>query len=200
MTKQDKRVVQRYFSPDLFNKNVRFQDFKKDIADLIDKIKTFEFEYDFEIREDYFNLYYRGNSIGKVEYRLDNAEYKIRIHDKFIHDDETKKPKARPFDLKKTFKCRNDSDGYFIFTIPRNKFRSFYSSQNLKSMAMRVKENNFQEEPAFEQLLITGNLDRDDFVIIDRQVMDGSGDGTKIDMLVLCQVWNDGENKTFLSM
>ncbi len=58
-----KPVIQRYISDEDNLSNIC-----TDFRFLIKKISKFRFEYTLEIRQDYFNLYYQGNSIGKIVY------------------------------------------------------------------------------------------------------------------------------------
>ena len=68
-------IIKRYFSPDIF------ESVKKDFKFLIDKIIKSGFEYDMQIREDCFNLYYKGNSLAKVmcQYARE-SKYEVRIN------------------------------------------------------------------------------------------------------------------------
>jgi hypothetical protein len=160
-------VIKRYISD-----NKAFEDIISDFQFLVDKIKQSGFEYDLQIRNNYFNLYYKGNSIGKITYKKGYGYYEVIIHHLFI-DDKIKK-RFNP-----VLKNR-----YLIFTIPRKQLHPLFSSQNLKSMASRVKKVDFQEEIIYEQMLMTDNINRDDFLIIDRQVMDKVSK-TKMDLLAL---------------
>lgn len=160
-------IIKRYISD-----RVAFEHIKFDFRFLIEKIKQSGFEYDLQIRDNYFNLYYKGNSIGKVSYKRAHGHYEVIIHHLFI-DDRIKKrfnpvPKNR----------------YLIFTISRKQLHPLFSSQNLKSMASKVKKVDFQEEIIYEQILMTDNINREDLIIIDRQVMDKVSK-TKMDLLGL---------------
>jgi len=159
-----------------------FKDIKNDFKFLVDKIKKSGFEYDLQIRDNYFNLYYKGNSIGKIAYKKNSGQYEITIHHQFVNnkiidkfaDDKTKEIASS--DSKKK--------GYLKFTIRRSKLHPFFSTQNLNSISIKVKKVNFQEEIIFEQMLITDNANREDFIIIDRQVIDKDSK-TKMDLLAL---------------
>lgn len=162
----NKTIIRRYFSKDIY------EDIKEDFQFLIRKIKKSGFEYDLQIRNNYFNLYYKGNSLGKISYNENLKRYRIEIHTKFIND----KIKAR-------FKPKQ-SGSYLLFEIPKGQLHPLFSSQNLKSMSQMVKKVNFQEEIVFEQMLMTDNLCREDLIIIDRQVADTTS-RTKMDLLAL---------------
>ncbi|CAB1062166.1 hypothetical protein D1BOALGB6SA_6942 [Olavius sp. associated proteobacterium Delta 1] len=149
-----------------------FEDIVEDFGFLVEKIKNSGFEYDLQIRDGYFNLYYKGNSIGKISYKKDNGKYEVRIHEKFV-------PGRVIERFKSVLKNR-----YQIFSIPRKQLHSLFSSQNLKLMSSMVKKISFQEEVIYEQMLMTDNVNRDDLIIIDRQVSDKAS-GTKMDLLTL---------------
>ncbi len=158
-------VIKRYFSEDLLKR------VKADFKFLIDKIMQSGFEYDLQIRGTYFNLYYKGNSIGKISYAKSKELYKIEIHNKFINNK-----------IKTIF---NPQIGeYLRFSLPREQLHRFYSSANLSSMAQKVKKVNFKEELTFEQMLITDNINRPEFIIIDRQIAD-KVDRNQMDLLAL---------------
>jgi len=160
-------IIRRYIADE-----EAFKEIKSDFGFLVEKIKHSGFEYDLQIRDGYFNLYYRGNSIGKILYKKPIGQYEVSIHCKFVNDK-----------IRKKFKpvLRNK---YLIFKFPRKQLHPFFSSENLNSMASKIKKNYFQEEIIFEQMLMTDNVNRDDLIIIDRQVMD-KVHKTKIDLLML---------------
>ena len=126
-------VIKRYIS-----NGEAFEDIKNDFKFLVDKIKKSGFEYDLQIRDNYFNLYYKGNSIGKIVYKKNSGQYEITIHHKFVNnkiidkfaDDKTKKIANNDRDLK----------SYLKFNIHRSKLHAFLSTQNLNSIYNKVKE------------------------------------------------------------
>jgi len=163
-------IIKRYFSDDVFNS------IKADFGFLRDKILQSGFEYDLQIRDNYFNLYYKGNSIGKISYSTKTSLYNIRIHHKFIDQ--------------QIIERFNPQEGnYLTFMLPKEQLHPLFSQKNLTSMSQRVKEINFQEEVMFEQMIMTDNVNRTDFITIDRQIMDKTA-RTKIDLLALVQKEN----------
>jgi hypothetical protein len=160
-------IIKRYISND-----DSFSDIVSDFGFLIEKIRSSGFEYDLQIRDGYFNLYYKGNSIGKISYKQKKGRYEITIHKKFV--DEKITQRFEPV-LK---------DSYQTFSVERKQLHPLFSADNLKSMSMKVKKNFFQEEVIYEQMLMTDNVGRDDLMIIDRQVSDKVS-STKMDLLSL---------------
>jgi hypothetical protein len=158
-------AIKRYFSVEIFNT------IKSDFAFLIDRILQSGFEYDLQIRDNYFNLYYKGNSLGKISFSSKTGLYNVRIHHKFVDQK-----------IKERF---NPHEGYYLsFILPKEQLHTMFSQRNLTSMSQKVKTVNFQEEVIFEQMIMTDNIGRDDFIIIDRQIMDKTAK-TKIDLLAL---------------
>ena len=170
-------VIARYISDDTV-----FETVCHDFEFLVEKIKKSGFEYSLEIREDYFNLYYQGNSIGKIIYHSSKKDYQVSINEKFIN----KKIN--------TYFTGRKVKNYIYFMVSPQRLPSFFSDANLMSLSQMVKDENYQEEIGFEQMLMTDNVDRHDFVIIDRQVVDHSS-REKIDLLGLKRV--DGDSFQF---
>jgi len=159
-------IIKRYFSEDIFNH------IKTDFKFLIDKIQQSEFEYDLQIRDNYFNLYYKGNSIGKISYSAKTHLYAVKIHNKFINEK-----------IRNRFKPKKTGP-YLVFTLKKERLHPLFSEQNLKSMAQKVKVVNYQEETTFEQMIMTDNVNRKDLIIIDRQIVDKT---FRMDLLALTQ-------------
>lgn len=160
------QVIKRYFSED------KFKTVKSDIQFLVEKVIQSGFEYDLQIRDNYFNLYYKGNSVGKISLAKRTGLYNVSIHSKFISEK-----------IKIRFSPKS-SGSYLEFNISPKQLHPLFSSSNLKSMGQRVKEVFYQEEVTFEQMLMTDNVGRDDFIIIDRQVVDKTAK-TQMDLLAL---------------
>jgi hypothetical protein len=158
-------AIKRYFSVEIF------KTIKSDFAFLIDRILQSGFEYDLQIRDNYFNLYYKGNSLGKISFSSKTGLYNVRIHHKFVDQR-----------IRERFKPQEGI--YLTFILPKEQLHPLFSQANLTSMSQKVKTVNFQEEVIFEQMIMTDNIGRDDFIIIDRQIMDKTAK-TKMDLLAL---------------
>lgn len=163
----ERPIISRYLAEEKLDR------VKSDFGFLIDRVLHSGYEYDLQLRDDYFNLYYKGNSIGKISCKSDGS-YTIEINCKFIKDS-----------IRNGFQFQ-ENKGNLHFVLPCNKLKSFYSASNIKSMSQKVKQVNFQEEITFEQMLMTDNVGRLDLIIIDRQVMDRKH-ATKMDLLALVQ-------------
>ena len=166
-------IIARYFSSDMLTI------IKSDFSFLVKKIVQSGFEYDLQIRDGYFNLCYRGNSLGKVSYRKVTGLYNVEIHEKFVSGNDG---------LKEEFEHRPRE--YFSFTVPRGTIHRFFRSEHLQKMGTRVREVKHKEEITFEQMLITDNVGRSDVIIIDRQIADRVSK-TTMDLLALVRAEQD---------
>lgn len=165
--------IERYFSDRILD------NIKRDFEFLIQKVNKSNQEYDLQIRKNYFNLYYRGNSIAKVECngKEPSHEYKITIHNKFINENKyIIKPKTQ--------------GKHKVFMIPPEQLESFFSSENLQAICARVKEVRFKEELVIEQMIIADNPPTKNLIIIDRQVI-MHGSKPRIDLLALQRTDNE---------
>lgn len=167
-----KSVIKRYFSEDLL-KNV-----KTDFKFLIDKIIQSGFEYDLQIRDNHFNLYYKGNSLAKVTTKRSKGHYQVCIHSKFFSG--TKAEKNWRFTQKK-------KGNYVYLNITSSLLNPLFQTKHLNQFSSNIKKVGFQEETTFEQMLMTDNINRSDLIIIDRQIVE-VGNSTKMDLLALEQI------------
>ncbi|GAN34372.1 MAG: hypothetical protein DYG83_04355 [Candidatus Brocadia sp. AMX2] len=165
--------IRRYFSEDVLER------IKSGFKFLIDKIIKSGFEYDLQIRNNYFNLYYKGNSLAKVTPKVKEM-YEVRINKKFFLG--TTAAKDRRF-TENQYK-RGD---YICLKIPNNHLHPLFQNKYLKEFCSCIKKVGFQEETIFEQMIMTDNANRSDFVIIDRQIIDKT-DNTRLDLLSLVQI------------
>jgi len=163
-------TIKRYFSEENL---VRV---KKDFNFLVNIIDKSYGEFDFSIRDNYFNIYYKGNSLAKVEPK-GNHFYKISINTKFF--DKTK------VDNKEFYTSKKDSNNIILTD---KQLGRFFQKKHLIEIASRIKKVNYGEEIDFEQSLITDNFCREDFVFIDRQVTDNKLKRKRLDLLALKQV------------
>ena len=146
---------------------------KNDFNFLLKLIDTSYGEYDFAIRDNYFNIYYKGNSLAKVEPKK-NFLYKISINSKFFNG--TKADNPNLYTLKK------DSNNIILNV---KQLHPFFQRKHLIEFASRIKVVNNGEEINFEQSLITDNLNRERIIIIDRQVTDTILKRKRLDLLAL---------------
>jgi hypothetical protein len=168
-------MINRYFQPDIFT---RIQDDFYFLPKIIDSMSG---EVEFYIRENYFNLYSRGNSLARVE-PIGNNSYSIAINSKFVSKD-----------LMKIYPPIDLSQKIIKWKIDRNDLHSFFQVKHLSSICRLIKEVNYNEELNFEQAVISENYCNSKYVFIDRQISDHTRNWSKrIDLLCLRRE-NDGQ-------
>ncbi len=154
-----------------------FPRFLHDFGFLLRRVADERGEYDIRLRRDYFNLYYKGNSLARVD--VGHVPYRIKIHRDFA---------GNLFDPLGPYQLKQDGK-YQIYHVPPGKsLRSFFSKGRLMRLAAAIKRRNYSEETTFEQMLITDNLRSTDIIFIDRQVEGGNLGRSKIDLLALTPV------------
>lgn len=177
-----KPIIKRNFTPDIFKV------VKDDFKFLIKKINESGFEYDFQIRDNYFNLYYKGNSLTKVMCKdaiEPMREYEVQINKKFFVDEDGNIDVSVGNDTRFKDKITTKGD-YISIKISNELLHPLFQGKYLKELASKIKDIKFQEEIIFEHMLITDNIDNKDLIIIDRQISDSDKtDNTKIDLLAL---------------
>lgn len=151
-----------------------FKRFLADFSFLFKTVNKSHGEFDLKLRDNYFNLYYKGFSLAKVTIRA--QDYKISIHKKFAN---------HIFDNDRRFTKKPNGD-YCLFLISSALLHPFFQKKYLDKLCSNIKEVRHREEIVLEQMVITDNLERDDIFIIDRQVTEPGWD-KRIDLLALKQ-------------
>lgn len=161
--------MKRYFD------DKKFKRLCKDFKFMVEKIKNYKGELDLRLRDNYFNLYYKGNSLAKVTPR--SKDYKIEIHKKFSKE---------IFKMDERFTIKEGTNKYCNIYAENKDLCRLFKKEYLDKLFSNIKEVNYSEEIAFEQMLVTDNSDRRDLIIIDRQVTE-TGMGGTLDLLGLKQ-------------
>ena len=164
-------IIKRYFSDENFLK------LKQDFQFLVKLIKSYLGELELSFREDSFNLYFRGNSAAKVKFNA-NKKYTVYIHKKFFPDS---LQKDHRFSYQK-------SRNYYVIRVTADMLHTLLQKKYLNEIYSNIKKENYSEELSFEQMLIADNINREDFIIIDRQVSDPVLERKRMDLLALQQV------------
>ncbi len=158
-----------------------FKRFIKDFQFLFKLIRDSHGELDLRLRDNYFNIYYRGNSMAKIAFS--KTGYQVAIHQKFaegVFDQDQRFSKA--------LNTGNRLEGYNLYSINPELLHPFFQRKNLNKLASKIKKVNYGEEIVFEQALITDNMNREDYLVIDRQVIDRELGRKRLDLLGLRQV------------
>jgi hypothetical protein len=176
-------VIKRYLDPKNLTK------IKNDFSFLV---KNFELdnymgEFYIALRENYFNIYFQGNSLARVDF-LKNGYYNFKIHERFY-----KGTKASEMVEEKKLKL-SEGKSYKVITLDQKNLKSFLTMKHIKGFASKIRKVNHSEELRLEQVVITDNLGREDIIIIDRQVADKDVK-KRVDLLALKKV--EGSEKKF---
>jgi hypothetical protein len=167
-------AIKRYLS----DKNI--ERFETNFKHLIEIIKNSNGELDIAIRANYLNIYYKGNSLAKISFK-EPDKYKVEIHKKFF--------KCTSADASEFYEKATKSKSYMALILSKEKPpRRFFQKKHINQFCSRIKKVNYGEEIVFEQALITDNLERDDLIIIDRQISDKGLERKRMDLLALKQV------------
>jgi len=168
-------VIRRYFADgDHLNRVI------SDFGFLVRMIRKSGGEYDLQLRDGYFNVYYKGNSLAKVT-PIGGQKYRIEMHTEFVDGSvRGKLAKHAHRELSGGPRTR----GYARFLVRAEKLHPFLQSNHVRSVAANITRRNYGEEITFEQVLITDNPPTRKFVIIDRQVTDRGTRG-QMDLLAL---------------
>jgi len=175
-------IIKRFFSPE---KLKRIKDDFKFLLKMM-KNKNYIGELDMAVRDNYFNIYYKGNSLAKITFGRGNS-YNISIHKKFFcntgayHD-------TRFLAAKK--------DNYFKVILDKKLLHPFFQTGYIDQISSNIRKVNNGEEIALEQAIITDNLDREKIILIDRQIADKDYK-KRIDLLALRQVEKNKSEYSF---
>lgn len=172
-------VIERYLKVRSQNPEM-WKQTKEDLKPLVGLINRSGGEYSLQLRENYFNIYYRGNSLAKVIPDR-KGTYTARIHKEFLQLDEPDKILRKL----KQYSSINETSPYVTFRIHPGKLYHFFQSNHLKALSSNIRKRGYGEEITFEQVLITDNPPSEKFIIIDRQVGDHVNKKAQIDLLAL---------------
>lgn len=143
------------------------------------KDKAYRGEFDLALRDNYFNLCYKCNSLAKVAFNKSDT-YKITMNTRFFsHTAAAKDPR---------FSAVRKGD-YFEIVLDKKRLHPFFQKKYIHQFISNIRKVNYSEETISKQAIITDNLGREDIIIIDRQIEDKEFK-KRMDLLVLCQVKN----------
>jgi hypothetical protein len=174
---------------------------KRDMKPLLRRVRDSKGELLIFLRDNSFNVYYRGNSLAQIAFppggTSAQATYRVTIRWAFVE-----KSKLEVDPVVAEFAMSVSSDGKsVIYDVTASELRVLLKAVHIADLCKRIRTVDYSEELAFEQKLIADNMDRDDLVIIDRQVVlyDMTPQGRRrrcIDVLALQQV--EGNSYRFL--
>ena len=163
-------VIERYLGPHIWEKVGKDPTIRR----LVRLINTSGGEYSLQLRENYFNIYYQGNSLAKVIPNK-NGTYSAVIHREFLQLDKWDRILGKLKQYSSSSEISRNVKGsrrYVTFRIHPGKLYHFFQSEHLKALSSNIRAVHSGEEITFEQVLITDNPPSNNFIIIDRQVAD----------------------------
>jgi hypothetical protein len=165
MVANERPVIERYFS-EWEKKGERI---KQELKRLVKLINNSHDEYNLQLRDDYFNIYYQGNSVAKVEPNK-NGTYSVSIHRKFVSDGIYEK--LDKYSLIKHSTSVNSTSNHVRFRVKGKDLYAFFQRSHLDNISSKIRAVHNGEEITMEQVIVTDNTPSPDFIIIDRQVAD----------------------------
>jgi len=166
------RTIDRFFS----HADENWEVLKKDLKPLVKLINNSNEEYNLQIRQDCFNIYYQGNSVAQVTPRK-NRTYSVQIHEKFVAGGMREK-------LENYSSCKRSKSGYINFNVQSGNLHRFFQRNHLNRISGLIRKVHNGEEITMEQVIVTDNPSSPNFFIIDRQVADHLN-SARIDLLAL---------------
>ena len=166
------RTIDRFFS----HRDEDWEVIKKDLKPLVKLINKSNEEYNLQLRQDCFNIYYQGNSVAQVTPRK-NRTYSVQIHEKFVAGGMREK-------LENYSTCKRSTSGYFNFNVKSSNLHRFFQRNHLDRISGMIRKVHNGEEISMEQVIVTDNPSSPNFFIIDRQVADHLN-WARIDLLAL---------------
>jgi hypothetical protein len=175
MVTNKRPVIERYFS-EWEKKGERI---KRELKPLIKLINNSHDEYNLQLRDDCFNIYYQGNSVAKVKPN-NNSTYSVSIHREFVSPEMLEK-----LDEYSLIKHSTDIKGKYIrFRVKADDLRAFFQRSHLNNISSKIRAVHNGEEITMEQVMVTDNPPSRDYIIIDRQVADHLN-WSRVDLLAL---------------
>jgi hypothetical protein len=179
-----KPIIKRYID------DKRWEKTRKDLQPLVKLINALGGEYSLQLRENYFNVYYQGNSLAKVVPNR-SGTYSVKIHGKFVQGSVL--AKLARYSANKPSEHAQNGGEYPCFIVHPDDLHRFFRRSNLDSLSSKIRAVHYGEEITLEQAFITDNPPTEKFIIIDRQVADHVSKA-QMDLLALRR---DSEDKPF---
>ncbi len=171
-------VIRRYFSDP-----TQLAKVTKDFRNLIRAINASRGEYTLQLRQDSFNVYYRGSSLASVR-PSGGDRYSVRIHRRFLEGPVLERLSQQSDGMPYGGEHDRASDIRFFVRPPD--LPRFFRSEHLRAIASNIARVNYSEELTFEQVLMTDNPPSETLIVIDRQIADHAWN-RQMDLLALAR-------------
>ncbi|MBT7060703.1 MAG: hypothetical protein HN976_36760 [Lentisphaerae bacterium] len=146
---------------------------RRDMEPLLRRVRDFRGELLIFLRDNSFNIYYRGNSLAHVAFPTGDASAparcRVTISGAFV---EESKLEADPV-VAKFDRSMSPDEKSVTYSVTAKQLMKLLKKDHITDLCARIKKVDYSEELAFEQKFIADNMDREDedFVIMDRQVV-----------------------------
>ncbi|MCB2292654.1 hypothetical protein LGK95_03770 [Clostridium algoriphilum] len=136
------------------------------------------------LRENYFNIYYRGNSLAKVSFKSEN-KYTVDIHSKFIPTELINDP---DFSNKYKVLTIKGKETIYRFNIEQCELRKLLQKTYIASIKEKIIKVGYKEELEFQHLIMSDNILNEKDCLIDIQITDKYANGKRMDLMGLKQI------------
>lgn len=163
-------AIKRYLSEENLKRLMKEKEF------LIKNVINSEGELQLCLRDNYFNIYYRGNSLAKITFKPE-GKYWVEIHSKFV-------PEAITNDanLENHFIVK---DQKYVFKIDKDKLRKLLKKDYIDYIKSKIADVDFKEELEFQHSVMIDNTLNERYCLIDIQVTDECFQGKRMDLIAL---------------
>lgn len=155
---------------------------------LIKNIINSEGELQLCLRDNYFNVYYRGNSLAKVIFEPEN-KYKVEINSKFVPQVIIDDPE---FSNNYRIATDEDKETSYIFNIEQDKLKKLLRKDYIEAMKLKIAKVDYKQELEFQHSIMVDNILNEKYLLIDIQITDKYFNRKRVDLIALKNI---GENK-----
>lgn len=125
-------MIKRYLSNDNLLRA------KRDFKFLLKSIQNYNGELDMFLRDNYFNLYYKGNSLAKVSFKSSD-QYLVSIHNKFFSGSKAEKDSR----FSSHYVSRPIQHKYQDLLLPAKLLPQFFQKNYLNSFFSLIRQENY---------------------------------------------------------
>jgi len=133
------------------------------------------------LRNNYFNVYYRGNSLAKVSFAPEE-KYIVEMHSKFVPEEIKNDP---TFNNKFKIVTDKETEKVYSFNIEQCELRKLLQKKYIEKIESKITQVNYKEELEFQHFVMEENIFNEEYCLIDIQITDESAAQKRIDMIGL---------------
>lgn len=156
---------------------------ENDLEFLLESVRNSNGELDLQLRSEYINIYYKGNSLAKISPNPKSHSYRFEVNSSFGLAQAVGGLRDARLNVKNIFGKAAKGD-YETANVPAGVVHPFFQKKVVNKLQSQIKKHGYGEEITFEQSLITDNLNDENMIIVDRQIQ-MSGEKGRMDLLAL---------------